>query len=55
MNDSVQSDRTFLFISVGSFKIINSRFYNVLIIQMWVNTFNLVIYLESFISCNEIT
>jgi len=34
MNRSVQSDRTvdrtFLFISFGSFKIINSRFYNVL-------------------------
>jgi len=51
----VQLDRTFLFISFGSFKIINSKFYNILIIRMWINTFNLIIYLESFISYNEIT
>jgi len=52
----VYSDRTFLFISLVRFKIVNSYSYNILMYYSnMINTFSLVTYLKSFISCNEIT
>jgi len=50
----VQLHRIFLFISFRSFKIINLRFYNILMYYSNVDKYKFV-YLESFISCNEMT
>jgi len=47
-----------LFIFLVSFKIINLRSHNrslFCIIKIWANALILIIYLESFMSCNELT